>query len=61
MSGEVVVGMEVVVAGLVVEQEDEEVVVPLVWWVVGLEDEWEVVWSALEGQVLGVAVLEVSV
>lgn len=61
MLGEEVVGMAVVVADSVVEQEDEKVVVPLVWSVVVLEDEREAVWSAWEGQVLGVAVLEVLV
>jgi hypothetical protein len=55
MSGEVVV-IEVVVADSVVEQEDGEVVVPLVGSGVGLEDEQEAVGSVLEGRVLEVAV-----
>jgi hypothetical protein len=49
----------------VVEQEDEEVVVPLVCSVVcpvvGPEDEREAAVSALEGQVLEVAASGVSV
>jgi hypothetical protein len=57
MSGEVVV-IEVVVADSVVEQEDGEVVVPLVGSGVGLEDEQEAVGSVLEGRVLEVAVPE---
>ena len=61
MSGEEVVGMEAVEADSVVEREDEEEVVPLVWSAVGLEDEREGVWSASEGQVLEVAVMEVLV
>lgn len=44
---------------LVVEQEDEKVVVPLVWLVVGPEDEREAVWSASVGRVLEVAAMEV--
>lgn len=58
MSGEEVVET-VVVAELVVEQEDE-VVAPLVCSVVGPEDEREAARSALEGQVLEVAGSEVS-
>lgn len=61
MSGEVVVGTEAVVAYSVVEQEDEEAVVPLVDSAVGLGDELEADGSALEGRVLGVVVSEVSV
>lgn len=53
--------MEAVVVDSVVEQEDEEAVVPLAWLVVGLEGEREVVWSASGGRVLEVAVMEVLV
>lgn len=54
------VAMEVA-AGLGVVQGDEEVVVQLVYLVVGPGDERGVVGSASEGQVLAVVVLEVSV
>lgn len=48
-------------ADSVVEQEGGSVVVPLVGSAVGPEDEREIVWSALEEQVLEVAVSEVLV
>ena len=51
----------VVVADWVVEQEDEEVVVPPAGSVVGPGDEQEVVGSVSEGQVLEVAVPEALV
>jgi len=60
-SGEGVVGMVVVAADSAVGQEDGWVVVLPVWSVVGLEDGREVVWSASEERVLGVAVMEVLV
>ena len=58
-SGEVV-GMAVV-ADSAVEQQDEGVVVSLACSVAELEDEWEVVGSASEGQVLEVVASEVLV
>lgn len=61
MSGEEAVGMAVVVADSVVEQEDGEVVVPLVDSAVGPEDEREAAGSVLEGRALEVAVSGVSV
>jgi len=51
----------VVVADSVVEQGDEEVVVPLDGSGVGLGDEQEAVGSVSEGQVLEVAVTEALV
>ena len=60
MLGEAV-GTGVVVVDSVVEQEDGDVVVPLVYWAVGLEDERGAVVSVLEERVLEVAVSGVSV